>query len=145
MSRAEAPGRARRFGLCRFSCRFPVWSSSAFNLHIISSQLQRIPCLLWQISMLAGMDTCFMNPNHKIGVVTGAGSGIGRATALALLNEGYAVVLAGRRAEALQETVACAGAGARTLAVPTDVSDPASVHALFEKTKQEFGRLDLLF
>jgi NAD(P)-dependent dehydrogenase (short-subunit alcohol dehydrogenase family) len=83
--------------------------------------------------------------NEKIALVTGAGSGIGRATALALLNDGYAVVLAGRRAEALQETVARAGAGARTPAVPTDVSDPASVHALFEKTKQEFGRLDLLF
>jgi NAD(P)-dependent dehydrogenase (short-subunit alcohol dehydrogenase family) len=87
-----------------------------------------------------------MNPNHKIALVTGAGSGIGRATALALLNDGYAVVLAGRRAEALQETIASAGpAGTRALAVPTDVSDPASVHALFDKTKQEFGRLDLLF
>ena len=86
-----------------------------------------------------------MNPNHKIALVTGAGSGIGRATALALLNNGYAVVLAGRRAEALQETVARSGTGARTLAVPTDVTDPASVRALFEKTKQAFGRLDLLF
>jgi len=86
-----------------------------------------------------------MNPNHRIALVTGAGSGIGRATAVALLNDGYAVVLAGRRAEALQKTAARAGAGTRTLAVPTDVSDPASVHALFEKTKQTFGRLDLLF
>src|SRR5262245_37276294 len=87
----------------------------------------------------------YMNPNHKIALVTGAGSEIGRATALALLNDVHTVVLAGRRAEALQETAARAGAGARTLVIPTDVSDPASVHALFEKTKQTFGRLDLLF
>ena len=87
-----------------------------------------------------------MSPNRKIALVTGAGSGIGRATALALLREGYAVVLAGRRADALQETVARAdSAGAQALAVPTDVTDPASIHALFDKTKQAFGRLDLLF
>jgi NAD(P)-dependent dehydrogenase (short-subunit alcohol dehydrogenase family) len=87
-----------------------------------------------------------MQANRKIALVTGAGSGIGRATALALLREGYTVVLAGRRVEALQETIARAGPnGARPLAVPTDVSDPASVRALFEKTKQSFGRLDLLF
>ncbi len=87
-----------------------------------------------------------MSRNCKIALVTGAGSGIGRATALALLREGYAVVLAGRRADALQETVARAdSAGAQALAVPTDVTDPASIHALFDKTKQAFGRLDLLF
>jgi NAD(P)-dependent dehydrogenase (short-subunit alcohol dehydrogenase family) len=82
----------------------------------------------------------------KTALVTGAGSGIGRATALALLREGYAVVLAGRRGEALQQTVTEAGKdGARALGVVTDVSDPASVRALFAKTKETFGRLDLLF
>jgi NAD(P)-dependent dehydrogenase (short-subunit alcohol dehydrogenase family) len=84
--------------------------------------------------------------NGKIALVTGAGSGIGRAAALALLNEGYSVVLAGRRSEALEQTVAQAGqAGARALVVPSDVSDPSSVRRLFEKTKEAFGRLDLLF
>jgi NAD(P)-dependent dehydrogenase (short-subunit alcohol dehydrogenase family) len=87
-----------------------------------------------------------MTANGKIAVVTGAGSGIGRATALALLWEGYAVVLAGRRREALEQTVAEAGpAGTRALAVPTDVTDPASVRALFDATKAKWGRLDLLF
>jgi NAD(P)-dependent dehydrogenase (short-subunit alcohol dehydrogenase family) len=81
----------------------------------------------------------------KVALVTGAGSGIGRATALALAKEGYAVVLAGRRADALDQTASLAGSDARTLAVPTDVTDPASVHALFEQTKQTFGRLDVLF
>jgi NAD(P)-dependent dehydrogenase (short-subunit alcohol dehydrogenase family) len=82
----------------------------------------------------------------KVAVVTGAGSGIGKSVALALIREGYAVVLAGRRKDALEGTLAEAGkAGARTLAVPTDVSDPASVGALFAKTKEKFGRLDLLF
>jgi NAD(P)-dependent dehydrogenase (short-subunit alcohol dehydrogenase family) len=82
----------------------------------------------------------------KIAVVTGAGSGIGRAAALALLGEGYSVVLAGRRAEALDQTAAKAGpAGARALAVATDVSDPVSVQTLFDKTRETFGRLDLLF
>jgi len=87
-----------------------------------------------------------MNASGKIALVTGAGSGIGRAAARALLREGYSVVLAGRRSEALGQTVAEAGAaGSRALAVPADVSDPSSVRALFEKTKQTFGRLDLLF
>jgi NAD(P)-dependent dehydrogenase (short-subunit alcohol dehydrogenase family) len=82
----------------------------------------------------------------KVAIVTGAGTGIGRETALALLREGYAVSLAGRRVERLQETVAQAGAdGARALAVPADVSDPASVRALFARTTETFGRLDLLF
>ena len=85
------------------------------------------------------------NPG-KVAIVTGAGSGIGRQTALALLREGYAVSLAGRRMERLQETVDQAGAaGARALAVPADVSDPASVRALFARTTEAFGRLDLLF
>jgi NAD(P)-dependent dehydrogenase (short-subunit alcohol dehydrogenase family) len=87
-----------------------------------------------------------MSTSRKIALVTGAGSGIGSATALALLDEGYAVVLAGRRREALDATVAAAGeAGARALVVPADVSDPASVAALFEAAKERFGRLDLLF
>jgi NAD(P)-dependent dehydrogenase (short-subunit alcohol dehydrogenase family) len=82
----------------------------------------------------------------KVAIVTGAGTGIGRQTALALLREGYAVTLAGRRMERLEETVDQAGAaGARALAVPADVSDPASVRALFDKTREAFGRLDLLF
>ena len=87
-----------------------------------------------------------MNSPGKIALVTGAGSGIGRAATLALMREGYAVVLAGRRHEALLETMARAGpVDARTLAVAADVSDPASVRALFAKTKETFGRLDLLF
>jgi NAD(P)-dependent dehydrogenase (short-subunit alcohol dehydrogenase family) len=89
-----------------------------------------------------------MGSNGKIAIVTGAGSGIGRASALALLAEGYQVVLAGRRPEALAETVARAeqvGAAGRALAVPTDVADEASVRALFEATRRAFGRLDVLF
>jgi NAD(P)-dependent dehydrogenase (short-subunit alcohol dehydrogenase family) len=87
-----------------------------------------------------------MNSCEKTAMVTGAGSGIGRATALALLNEGYRVVLAGRRPEALAETAHQSGAnGPRSLAVPTDVTDPESVRSLFEATKRAFGRLDVLF
>ena len=87
-----------------------------------------------------------MNSNEKVAIVTGAGSGIGRATARALLHEGYSVVLAGRRLEALEQTIDKAESNAaRTLAVTTDVTDVSSVQALFEKTKDSFGRLDLLF
>jgi NAD(P)-dependent dehydrogenase (short-subunit alcohol dehydrogenase family) len=81
----------------------------------------------------------------KIAIVTGAGSGIGRAVAVALDREGYAVVLAGRRRDMLDETAAKAGAGAQALVVPTDVSDPVSVRQLFDRTAEMFGRLDLLF
>lgn len=82
----------------------------------------------------------------KIALVTGAGSGIGRAVALGLLREGYSVVLAGRRAAMLQETVEQAGTdAARALPVPADVSDPASVRALFAAARDRFGRLDVLF
>ena len=81
----------------------------------------------------------------KVAIVTGAGSGIGRAVALALIGEGYAVALAGRRAEALEATRAEAAAEARVLLVPTDVRDPASVRALFDRTQGEFGRLDVVF
>jgi NAD(P)-dependent dehydrogenase (short-subunit alcohol dehydrogenase family) len=87
-----------------------------------------------------------MSAAGKIAVVTGAGSGVGRAVALALLTAGYSVALAGRRKEALEATAAAnKTSGSRTLIVPTDVGDPASVRALFAKTKEAFGRLDLLF
>ena len=87
-----------------------------------------------------------MSTEGKIAVVTGAGSGVGRAAALALLGGGWHVVLAGRRADALQETVGLAGeAGSRALCVPSDVSDPAAVDALFATVKQRYGRLDMLF
>jgi NAD(P)-dependent dehydrogenase (short-subunit alcohol dehydrogenase family) len=87
-----------------------------------------------------------MSTPTSIAIVTGAGTGIGRATALALLRAGYGVVFAGRRAEPLQKAVADAGAlAANALAVPTDVGDPASVKALFDATHARFGRLDLLF
>jgi NAD(P)-dependent dehydrogenase (short-subunit alcohol dehydrogenase family) len=81
---------------------------------------------------------------QKVAIVTGAGTGIGKAVSLALAKDGYAVVLAGRRADKLDETKKEAG-NAKTLAVPTDVSDPESIKALFARTKKEFGRLDLLF
>jgi NAD(P)-dependent dehydrogenase (short-subunit alcohol dehydrogenase family) len=80
----------------------------------------------------------------KVAIVTGAGSGIGRAVSLALVRSGWSVTLAGRRADVLQETADLAGAEA-TLVQPTDVADPDSVDALFEATKARFGRLDLLF
>lgn len=84
--------------------------------------------------------------NVKIAVVTGAGSGIGRAVALALLDNGYRVAFAGRRSEPLDQAIAASGAAAgRAIAVPTDVADPVSVAALFAAVKSGFGRLDLLF
>jgi len=83
---------------------------------------------------------------EKSALVTGAGSGIGRAAALALLTAGWRVALAGRRVEALEETRRLAGeASARALPVPTDVADEAQVGALFDVIRNEFGRLDLLF
>jgi NAD(P)-dependent dehydrogenase (short-subunit alcohol dehydrogenase family) len=82
----------------------------------------------------------------KIAIVTGAGSGIGKAVAIALAHQGYSVVLAGRRKQLLEATALEARqANSRTLALPADVSDPASVRELFAKTKEAFGRLDLLF
>jgi NAD(P)-dependent dehydrogenase (short-subunit alcohol dehydrogenase family) len=87
-----------------------------------------------------------MSSNGKVAIVTGAGSGIGMAVAVTLLKNGYSVALAGRRADALAQAVQEAGdAGSRALAVATDVGNPASVRALFERTKERFGRLDLLF
>ena len=87
-----------------------------------------------------------MSGNGKVAMITGAGTGVGRACALAMLGEGYSVVLAGRRREPLEKTKAEAGAsGERALVAPADVSDPASVEALFAKTKAAFGRLDFLF
>lgn len=86
-----------------------------------------------------------MAGHQKVAIVTGAGTGVGRAVALALLKEGYAVALAGRRREMLDETIKLAGAGAKVLAVPTDVSKPEQIKALFAQTKEAFGRLDLLF
>jgi NAD(P)-dependent dehydrogenase (short-subunit alcohol dehydrogenase family) len=81
----------------------------------------------------------------RIAIVTGGGSGIGKAAALALLGDGWGVAVAGRRKEPLDEVVAQANAGDRALAVPTDVSDPASVEALFAATVKAWGRVDLLF
>jgi NAD(P)-dependent dehydrogenase (short-subunit alcohol dehydrogenase family) len=86
-----------------------------------------------------------VNATPRIAIVTGAGSGIGRAVTEGLLAEGYAVALAGRRAGLLREVAEASRAGERALPVPTDVTDPASVQALFERTRQTFGRLDLLF
>jgi NAD(P)-dependent dehydrogenase (short-subunit alcohol dehydrogenase family) len=84
-------------------------------------------------------------PQGKIAMVTGAGSGIGRAVSLALAGDGYSVVLAGRRAEELQRTAEQSERRDAILVVPTDVTRPASVRALFAKTAETFGRLDLLF
>jgi NAD(P)-dependent dehydrogenase (short-subunit alcohol dehydrogenase family) len=81
----------------------------------------------------------------RIAIVTGAGSGIGRAVALALLKAGFSVALAGRRQDALEQTISQAAASSISLAVPTDVGDEASVNALFRAVIERFGRLDLLF
>lgn len=87
-----------------------------------------------------------MADNGKVAIVTGAGSGIGKASAVALAGEGYAVGLAGRRAERLDEVVAeIEGAGGRAVGIQTDVGDPAACDALIDKTVEAFGRLDVLF
>lgn len=87
-----------------------------------------------------------MDSNKRVAIVTGAGSGIGKYSALALLKDGYSVVLAGRRLEPLQSTLAEAADGSsRALVVTTDVGDPQSVKALFAQTYETFGRLDVLF
>jgi NAD(P)-dependent dehydrogenase (short-subunit alcohol dehydrogenase family) len=82
--------------------------------------------------------------NNKIAVVTGAGTGVGRAASLALMNAGFTVVLAGRRLEMLQETAKLGGAG-KSLPVPSDMTDPGSIAALFAKVMDVYGRLDVLF
>ena len=86
-----------------------------------------------------------MTTSGRVAIITGAGSGIGKRTALLLLAEGYSVALAGRRLDRLQETAAEAGAGEQALIVPTDVTDPTAVDELFNRTIEAFGRLDLLF
>jgi NAD(P)-dependent dehydrogenase (short-subunit alcohol dehydrogenase family) len=87
-----------------------------------------------------------MTTPRRTAIVTGAGTGIGKAAATALLKEGYRVAFAGRRKEPLEQAIAEAGASAaNAIAVPTDVSDPASVRALFARAREVFGRLDLLF
>src|SRR4029453_11428427 len=87
-----------------------------------------------------------MESESKVALVTGAGTGIGRAVALAFLQDGYRVALAGRRKEPLDQTIAAAGAaGTQALAVPTNVADPLSVRALFARVNAAFGRLDVLF
>ena len=85
-----------------------------------------------------------MSTHDKVALVTGAGSGIGRHSALALAEAGYAVTLVGRREDALRETAELAGTQ-QTLVVPTDVGDPESVNALFVQVEEHFGRLDVLF
>jgi NAD(P)-dependent dehydrogenase (short-subunit alcohol dehydrogenase family) len=87
-----------------------------------------------------------MASQGKIAIVTGAGTGVGRAVSLALMQEGYNLVLAGRRKEPLEKTARDGEAsGTKSIVVPTDVGDPVSVKALFAKAKEVFGRLDLLF
>jgi NAD(P)-dependent dehydrogenase (short-subunit alcohol dehydrogenase family) len=87
-----------------------------------------------------------MNAQGKVALITGAGSGIGKAVAMAFLQEGYRVTLAGRRQERLGQAVSEAGVSEKqALIVPTDVRDPAAVRALFARTKETFGRLDVLF
>lgn len=86
-----------------------------------------------------------MADRERVALVTGAGTGVGRAVSLALMKDGFSLVLAGRRAEPLEAVAREAPAGMQTLVVPTDVSDPAQVEALFARIRERFGRLDLLF
>ena len=81
----------------------------------------------------------------KVAIVTGGGTGVGKAAALALLRDGWRVAVAGRRREPLEQAIAESGAGERALAVPTDVTDSAQVRALFDAAVKAWGRVDLLF
>jgi len=86
-----------------------------------------------------------MSLHRRVAIITGAGRGIGKATALAFLKDGYRVALAGRHRETLEHTAAESGSGDRALVIPTDVADPDSVDALFAGVRKELGRLDVLF
>ncbi|QDL37429.1 SDR family oxidoreductase [Rhodoferax sediminis] len=86
-----------------------------------------------------------MTTHNKVAIVTGAGTGIGKAAALALLGDGYRVALAGRRMAPLEQVIAESGAPGQAIAVSTDVTNPASVQALFDATVKAFGRVDVLF
>src|ERR1700716_3975700 len=87
-----------------------------------------------------------MNESKRVAIVTGAGSGIGRTVTRSLLQAGYRVALAGRRTDALRDTVAgLPGASGQAMLVPTDVTDAAAVQALFARAADEWGRVDLLF
>jgi NAD(P)-dependent dehydrogenase (short-subunit alcohol dehydrogenase family) len=87
-----------------------------------------------------------MTTHNRVAVITGGGTGIGKATALAFIKDGYRVVITGRRPEPLEETIKTAGVdSSRMIGVPTDVGNPDAVKALFAKTKAAFGRIDVLF
>src|SRR5215470_20110622 len=86
-----------------------------------------------------------MSLHRRVAIITGAGRGIGKATALAFLRDGYRVALAGRHRDTLEATAAESGAGDRALVIPADVTDPAAVDALFDGVRQAFGRIDVLF
>ncbi|MDG1275421.1 MAG: SDR family NAD(P)-dependent oxidoreductase, partial [Alphaproteobacteria bacterium] len=87
-----------------------------------------------------------MTKNEKIAIVTGAGSGVGKASSIALAAGGWTIMLAGRRQKPLEETaLTIEAAGGKAIAIPTDTADPLSVKELFKKTQIDFGRLDLLF
>ena len=86
-----------------------------------------------------------MSSNNRVAIITGAGTGIGKSAALALLKDGYCVALVGRRKDLLDKTAADSGAGARAMPMPADITVPASVKALFAKVRETWGRLDVLF
>src|SRR5581483_12189547 len=111
---------------------------------LIISPVSPRSCLPGHDGLLHATGGAGMAHSAKIAIVTGAGTGIGKAVSLALLKAGYAVTLAGRRRQLLDE-VAAEMPNAQTLVFPTDVSDPAQVRALFSRVREKFGRLDLVF